>query len=288
MIQTQLLKLDPPYQIISANGYVGIQVATLIVAEEKEAAHLRLSTFSRSYTEYHSYPVVNYGLKRGLEEQMKYNRMPWDDFEQYQIRRRMQPEGAVWDGVEVKDVRILGLAGANNDAIDLGYFIYLIPAVRGFDPLLHVWDKKSTSRIYDFYTGLGNVGLNTQTVMASSFRGNDGVIIDERNEFIIMLSLEQSTDNDVSFIKVSVREPEVDYSLDEKGINFRCVIDPTNEDSVNDCSATIAEGLHGITPFLPTKNLKLISKKDLIDGEGPHTAFMNHLITIINEYYKNY
>ena len=41
MIQTQLLKLDPPYQIISANGYVGIQVATLIVAEEKEAAHVR-------------------------------------------------------------------------------------------------------------------------------------------------------------------------------------------------------------------------------------------------------
>ena len=91
MIQTQLLKLDPPYQIISANGYVGIQVATLIVAEEKEAAHVRLSTFSRSYIEYHSYPVVNYGLKRGLEEQMKYNRMPWDDFEQYQIF--IEPKG---------------------------------------------------------------------------------------------------------------------------------------------------------------------------------------------------
>ena len=29
MIQTQLLRLDPPYQIISAGGQVGIQLATV-------------------------------------------------------------------------------------------------------------------------------------------------------------------------------------------------------------------------------------------------------------------
>ena len=35
MIQTHLLKAEPPYQIISAAGQVGIQVATLIVTEDK-------------------------------------------------------------------------------------------------------------------------------------------------------------------------------------------------------------------------------------------------------------
>lgn len=35
MIQTQLLRLEPPYQIIAAGGNVGIQVATLIVTEDK-------------------------------------------------------------------------------------------------------------------------------------------------------------------------------------------------------------------------------------------------------------
>ena len=38
MIQTQLLKADKPYQIICAAGMVGVQVATLIVTEDKMAA----------------------------------------------------------------------------------------------------------------------------------------------------------------------------------------------------------------------------------------------------------
>lgn len=67
MIQTQLLRLDPPYQIISAKGYVGIQVATLIMSEEKDLSHGSFGHVS-SYIEHHCYPVVNYGLKQGLDE----------------------------------------------------------------------------------------------------------------------------------------------------------------------------------------------------------------------------
>ena len=77
MIQTQLLRLDPPYQIISAGGRVGIQIATLIVANEVDMSHNRFGHIS-NYVEYHSFPVVSYGLKQGLEEEMKYNNNPMD------------------------------------------------------------------------------------------------------------------------------------------------------------------------------------------------------------------
>lgn len=36
MIQTHLLKLDPPYQIIHAGGEVGLHIATLIVTKESK------------------------------------------------------------------------------------------------------------------------------------------------------------------------------------------------------------------------------------------------------------
>ena len=45
MIQTQLLKAAQPYQIISAGGQVGVQVATLIVTEDK---NLQQRTHQRS------------------------------------------------------------------------------------------------------------------------------------------------------------------------------------------------------------------------------------------------
>ena len=36
MIQTHILKLDPPYQIIHAGGEVGLHIATLVVTKESE------------------------------------------------------------------------------------------------------------------------------------------------------------------------------------------------------------------------------------------------------------
>ena len=286
MIQTQLLRLDPPYQIISARGYVGIQVATLIVTEERESPHRRLSSFSSSYYVCHSYPVVNYGLKEGLDELMKYNNSPIDDYEQYQIRRRMQPEGAVWDGVDVKDVRVLGLAGAKNESIELVYFVYLIPTVRGYDPYLHIWDKNSTSRLFNLYTGLGNVGLRTHTLMANTYRMPDGEIVDERNEYRIRLTLENNVVKDGYCIKVLVKEDISLISGEDNSIYFRCIVDPSNESGVNESVATIVEGLHGISPFLPTLNIKLVADNDLKDSEGSDTGFMKQLISQIKDNYK--
>ena len=36
MIQTHMLKLAPPYQIIHAGGEVGLHIATLVVTKESE------------------------------------------------------------------------------------------------------------------------------------------------------------------------------------------------------------------------------------------------------------
>ena len=94
MIQTQLLKADKPYQIITAAGMVGIQVATLIVTEEKTEG------IGSYFIDTHSHPVVNYGNKEGLVEDLKYNRYCPPD-EEYQYYQRLQPEGAVWNKVEL-------------------------------------------------------------------------------------------------------------------------------------------------------------------------------------------
>ena len=128
MIQTQLLRLDPPYQIISAGGQVGIQLATLIVTEEK-------TTETGEYViDTHSHPVVSYGLKEGLLEAFKYG-SNFPEEADYR-NNRLQPEGAVWNKVEVSDIHVLGLAGADNRPISMATFFFHCPPVSFIHALL--------------------------------------------------------------------------------------------------------------------------------------------------------
>lgn len=252
MIQTQLLKLDPPYQIISAKGLVGIQVATMIEAREIELRRNRLGQIS-NYIEYHSYPVVNYGLKQGLEEEMKYNNNPTDEFAEYRINIRMQPEGAVWSGVEVKDVHVLGLVGAKNRAVTLDRFIYLIPTVPGFDPRLHVWDKKSTSSIYELYFGLGRVGIDTPKI--------SGEFLNKNKSFTIELYLEPAPLFNGFFVRVFISQNNyIKFVWDESDdfMEFRCMLVSLNQESLTECAITITEALNGISAFLPTSKLDIV------------------------------
>lgn len=157
MIQTQLLRLDPPYQIIAAGGQVGIQVATLIVTEEKKT--------SGSYSiDTHSHPVVSYGLKQGLMEEFNYGGYYPDDVENRKIR--LQPEGAVWNKVDVCDIRVLGLAGAKNSPIPLDTFIYMVPSSVHYNPetrtYVKYWDDKSITKMYELLFGFSRVGLRCE------------------------------------------------------------------------------------------------------------------------------
>lgn len=279
MIQTQLLRLDPPYQIISAGGRVGIQVATLIVTKEKEIYNEKDGSISDS-EEYHSYPVVNYGLKRGLEEQMKYNNNPLDYESEWAIRRRLQPEGAVWQGVEVKDVKVLGLAGADNDYVDIDYFIYLIPTVWGTDPSLRVWGKMSTSRIYELYAGLGNVGMRTQKMQDDR--------VTREGAFPIRLKLEPTPALDGYYVKVLIKEvlyPE-EFGMPDESVYFRCKINPFDSDDIRECAATILDGLNGIKNFLPTWNLTFTWRQSLKQGDEDFSDAMKQLLSLIKDNYK--
>lgn len=150
MIQTQLLKCDKPYQIISAAGMVGIQVATLIVTEDK------VDEDGKYLIDTHSHPVVNYAIKDGLAEELKYR--DGNPENEYKYTRRMQPEGAVWNRVEVRDVRVLGLAGAENIPVDLEKFIDLVPTT-GCDPTERLWDRQTINKIYSLHYDLESIGF---------------------------------------------------------------------------------------------------------------------------------
>ena len=280
MVQTQLLRLDPPYQIITAKGRVGIQVATLIVVEEKELTRGNITP--RTYIEYHSYPVVSYGLKQGLDEQMKYNNNPLDYEAEWAVRRRLQPEGAVWSGVEVKDVRVLGLAGAQNNPVDLDLFTCLIPTVMGYDPALHVWDATSASIIYELYQGLGNVGLKTPKLPKMS-------LSETRQKFPVSLILENAPASDEFFVKVLIKEdPNAGISdMPDESIYFRCLVDPRSSDSINQCAATISEAVNGIRSFLPTPFVRFSTRLYSRQKDKELSEAMKQLASLIEKNYTN-
>lgn len=174
MIQTQLLKADRPYQIISAAGQVGVQVATLIVTEDKETAEgYRIDT--------HSHPVVNYAVKDELTEDLKH----WngDPDSEWEYTQRLQPEGAVWNKVEVRDVRVLGLVGANNPSVDLEKFVGLMPGVTPIiygiqRPEMSYWEPTTDRRIRNLKWALERVGIkcSTHTPFVSDHCNFDGFV----------------------------------------------------------------------------------------------------------------
>lgn len=113
MIQTQLLKADRPYQIITAGGRVGIQVGTLIVTEDRTTPEGGYQIVT------HSHPVVNYSQKSNRTEDNRiyvHNEQtkPGEHLTTMSAWE-LKPEGAVWDKVEISNVEVLGFAGITRD-----------------------------------------------------------------------------------------------------------------------------------------------------------------------------
>ena len=93
MIQTQLLKLDPPYQIIGCRGEVGVHIATLIVTEETRSEDGKYGITT------HSHPVVSATDKPFISKKMT------EQDDQEDLLYIADPrEGVVWDKVECKDL----------------------------------------------------------------------------------------------------------------------------------------------------------------------------------------
>lgn len=227
MIQTQLLKADKPYQIISAAGMVGIQVATLIVTEEKIAE-------DGSYLiDTHSHPVVNYGNKEGLTEELKYHKN-FPPGEEYKVYERLQPEGAVWNKVEIRDIRVLGLVGADNFPVDLEWFVSLVPSAPSEDPSVGpgtspLWTLHTSNKIANLLFGMRRIGIPcaTWTQDVSDHTDRDGHVR-------IYLKLDPQSQKE-KLVTVQIRE-ESEYNPLEGSIAFRVRLD---ENDPMECQYTI-------------------------------------------------
>lgn len=226
MIQTQLLKADKPYQIITAAGMVGIQVATLIVTEEKTEG------IGSYFIDTHSHPVVNYGNKEGLVEEMKYHKYCPPE-EEYQYYQRLQPEGAVWNKVEIRDVRVLGLVGADNIPVDLDWFISFVPSIPSKDPSVApgnppLWGIQTSSRIANLLFGMRRIGIPcatwTQNVSALDRDGNVRICL----KFDPLAKVEK-------LVTVQIRE-DSEYDPLCGAIKFRVRLD---ENDPKECQNTI-------------------------------------------------
>ena len=106
MIQTQLLKLDPPYQIIACRGEVGIQIATLIVTEETRGEDGKYGITT------HSHPVVSYSDKPRISKKMA-EATDQEDL----VYMAEAGEGIVWDKIECTDCSIVRFTDSPNREI---------------------------------------------------------------------------------------------------------------------------------------------------------------------------
>ena len=273
MIQTQLLRLDPPYQIISAGGRVGIQVATLIVTEDK-------TTEDGGYAvDTHSHPVVNYGLKQGLDEALKYSSNP-DDYSI--VTSRFQPEGAVWNKVEVGDVYILGLAG-RNDKVGLRKFVSLVPIER-IDGA-PTWNLRSIASMRSFGYELQKVGL--------SLRSNDDTeLLSRDKKGNLVFYLEYVEETDIPVICVVLKDGEQFFQYDwDLPIHFYVQLfdgpAPTDDNGkfvgTNRCKTTIRLAMEMLSPFFDKEKITFSYRKR---SNHPNEDVVAHLVEELNEAIK--
>lgn len=268
MIQTQLLKADKPYQIISAAGMVGIQVATLIVTEEK-------STADGGYLiDTHSHPVVNYGNKEGLEQDLKY--FDGNPDEVYKYTKRMQPEGAVWNKVEVRDVKVLGLAGADNPWVDIETFFYLVPSLNPYNPLENLWDISTAHKMHNLFFSLERVGLKINKHLHN-------VCVDRDSNQIIKLELEEK-DGQYQVL-VIIRDEDYEGVPAEYPLYFRCRL----ENNPLSCISAIGHCMAVLyMHFDFNRNLKFVYNRKQTDQNNKWADHLKRVTMDINNNWKEY
>lgn len=97
LLSTSYAPLQPPYQIITYNGKAGMQIGTLIVTTQKEGDNYAIET--------HSHPVVAYANKQNEMARPK-------------VMNRTIMEGAVWNHVELRDVKTICYSDENSISWD--------------------------------------------------------------------------------------------------------------------------------------------------------------------------
>ena len=95
-MQSHLLKLEPPYQIIACRGEIGVQIGTLIVMEETCGDDGKYGITS------HSHPVVSY-MDKSLTRNIFSKRNSEIDEYPEPVYSVAYGEGVVWDKVECNE-----------------------------------------------------------------------------------------------------------------------------------------------------------------------------------------
>lgn len=195
MIQTQLLKLSPPYQIITCRGKVGMQIATLIVTEETrdEDGKYGITT--------HSHPVVTYvdkPLAKKTLETLSDNDDCWED-----IALIPCGEGVVWDKVEVNDVSLVCMSDQKERKLKSFDFCRLAKEMLENIALSGKWQGR---QLMELHCGLMDFGV---TILEEKEKQQEVILSLSPGEFVSYGDKEVvDSESELFPMPVPVMEPE--------------------------------------------------------------------------------
>lgn len=190
MIQTHLLKLDPPYQIITCRGEVGMQIATLVVTEETrdEDGNYGITT--------HSHPVVTY-----VDKQLK--KQPDSDSFENDPALIACGEGVVWDKVEVNGTSLVCMSDQTERKLTSYGFCRLATEMLENIALSGKWQGH---RLMEFGANLMDFGV---TILKEEKSQQEVILALSKGEFIDYGDKEVVDSDSMLFpMPVPVMEPE--------------------------------------------------------------------------------
>ena len=189
-MQSHLIKLDPPYQIIHYGGVVGIQIGTLITVGNEYPGD---QSIEHIYT--HSHPVVSYVDKLQLKAKLGKERGDY-----FTASSWGGGEGNVWSKVEVSDVDVIGMWDVDQDKVNCSMeWIQFASLVS--DGFSYLDAKKGTYRkngIFDLYNYLRRVGLKPVPPPPSTYRAEIGLCL-------------RCIKHDDGFVRVFIQCSELNY-----------------------------------------------------------------------------
>ena len=183
----------------------------------------------------------------------------------------MQPEGAVWNKVEVSDVHVIGLAGITSK-ISLSNFCKLVPPsnIGHGKPVGPVWDKNSVDCLFGLRWGVSRVGIELKIM-------KDDVFKQDENGHIIVTLRSDCPANVPPLVMVEI--PRLILGFDGMSIIFS-LFENDNTDDIMQCAANIRDVLAALfTFFTICKGVVVspISKKD------KYFKQLQHIADIVNE-----
>lgn len=226
MIQTHLLKLDPPYQIIACRGEVGMQIATLVVTEETRSEDGKYGITT------HSHPVVTYvdkALVRKRLEELPDNDDVWED-----MALLPNGEGVVWDKVEVADTLLVCMSDQKERKLRSYDFCRLATAMLENTALSGKWKGHQLMELHSSLLEFGVTILEEkekqQEVILSLSKGQlvrygDKEVIDSESELFPMPVPVMEPEKMLSWYRKIIRQYNLILGSDIR-FNFRSRYEP--------------------------------------------------------------